>query len=194
MKNSTRAAVVLLSCALSTPALAHTGAAGVTGIAAGFLHPFSGIDHILAMLGVGFISVLLNRWPLYLLPAAFLSAMAIGFVLALGGLQLPLVEAMIAVSVVVTGLAIAADRTPSAIYVVLPTVFFAAYHGHAHGLEMPLEGSTIGYGAGFLIATAALHMTGVLLGLAQGRSPALRAAARSAALMVAATGFGLLVA
>ena len=46
---------------------------------------------------------------------------------------------------------------------------FAIFHGHAHGAEMPQSVSGYEYAAGFLLATALLHTTGVALGLAAGR-------------------------
>jgi urease accessory protein len=38
---------------------------------------------------------------------------------------------------------------------------FALFHGHAHGAEMPVTASGIEYGAGFVLATAILHASGV---------------------------------
>ena len=46
---------------------------------------------------------------------------------------------------------------------------FAIFHGHAHGSEMPLAAATGVYAAGFMLATALLHMTGIALGAAIGR-------------------------
>src|SRR5688572_26216153 len=43
----------ILTFALAGPALAHTGAGATHGFAEGFGHPFSGADHILAMVCVG---------------------------------------------------------------------------------------------------------------------------------------------
>jgi urease accessory protein len=43
---------------------------------------------------------------------------------------------------------------------------FAVLHGYAHGLEMPHEQTTIYYGSGFVLATALLHITGIVLGKA----------------------------
>jgi urease accessory protein len=48
--------------------------------------------------------------------------------------------------------------------------FFAVFHGHAHGAEMPETMSGLAYGAGFIAATAALHALGIGLGLLIGRS------------------------
>jgi urease accessory protein len=42
---------------------------------------------------------------------------------------------------------------------------FALCHGHAHGLEMPTTAAGLSYGAGFVLATALLHATGIGAGL-----------------------------
>ena len=46
---------------------------------------------------------------------------------------------------------------------------FGLFHGHAHGTEMPVDGQGLLYGAGFLLATAGLHLVGIALGLLLGR-------------------------
>ncbi len=40
---------------------------------------------------------------------------------------------------------------------------FALTHGVAHGLELPDLASPLGYAAGFIVATAALHAIGFAL-------------------------------
>jgi urease accessory protein len=52
--------------------------------------------------------------------------------------------------------------------VALPVVaVFGLMHGHAHGAEGPAAGPVAGlagYAAGFVLATGALHLTGIALG------------------------------
>ena len=43
---------------------------------------------------------------------------------------------------------------------------FAIFHGHAHGAEMPLNTLGYAYAAGFVAATALLHIAGIGLGFA----------------------------
>lgn len=159
----------LLAAALAAgPALAHLDPVAHGSFAAGFTHPIFGLDHILAMVAVGLWAAVLGGRALWVLPAAFVGAMALGFVLALAGMPLPLVEPMILASVLVLGLAVAmALRLP------LPAAagavaVLAVFHGHAHGGEMG-EAGALGYLAGFAAATALLHGGGVLGGLALGR-------------------------
>jgi urease accessory protein len=146
---------------LATPAMAHTGH-DTTGFASGFMHPFGGLDHLLAMLTVGLWAAMRGRSAMLAWPAAFLTAMLAGFALARLGFVLPTVEMMIAASVVLLGLAVATGlQAPIALGAVLLAVFGAA-HGFAHGAEA--TGGVAGFTGGFLIATAALHAAGLGLG------------------------------
>ena len=43
--------------------------------------------------------------------------------------------------------------------------FFAVFHGHAHGTELPLGQSGLLYSVGFVAATGCLHATGIAIGL-----------------------------
>ena len=151
----------------SSTAIAHPGdVAG--GAVHGFTHPFLGIDHLLAMVIVGVWAARLASRP-WLLPAVFVGFMAAGALL--GEIPLPYVEPMIALSVLVFGLATAmAKRLPVWIGGVLVAVF-ALYHGHAHFTEMP-DTSAAGFFAGMLLATALLHLTGIFIALGATRARA----------------------
>lgn len=143
------------------PAAAHPGHE-----TSGFLHPFTGLDHLLAMVGVGLWAALLaGRKPMIAVavPAAFLAMMAIGAAAGFAGIKLPLVEAVIMSSVfVIGGLIIGAVRLPVA-YAMAVVGLFAVFHGYAHALEAPSTGSG-GYILGFLAATALLQGAGLALG------------------------------
>jgi urease accessory protein len=171
---------------LPLPALAHPGGDHVHGIAAGFLHPLLGADHLAAMLAIGLWAGLLGGRLLWLLPAGFLGGMAAGGALGLAGIGLPMVEAGILASVIVLGALVgAAARLPAAL--ALPMVAaFGLLHGHAHGTEA--AGGAAGYALGFLVATALLHAAGAVAAtrLAGGAGRiALRVAGGSGAALVA---------
>ncbi|WP_421694348.1 HupE/UreJ family protein [Aestuariivirga sp.] len=147
---------------------AHTGAGDASGFVHGFSHPFSGLDHILAMVAVGLYAAQRGGRALWLVPLAFVGMMAVGGVLGVYGVNLPLVELGIAASVIVLGAAVAFEvRLPTAAALGL-VGFFAIFHGHAHGAEMPADAAGLSFAAGFMIATAMLHGLGVGLGLATG--------------------------
>jgi len=152
---------LLLTAAV--PALAHPGHE-----ASGFLHPFTGIDHLMVMIGVGLWAAMLSvRKPAaaFLVPGAFLAMMAIGAAAGFAGIKLPLVEAVILASVfVIGGLLIGAVRMP-AVWAMALVGLFAGFHGYAHALEAPpTQAGT--YILGFLLATALLQGLGLALGWA----------------------------
>jgi len=149
----------------TVPAFAHVGLGQVETFSTGFFHPLGGIDHVLAMVAVGLYAASLGGSALWLVPLAFVGTMIVGGILGYTGVPLPLVEAGIGLSVMVTGLAIALG-------VKLPTVaamalvgLFALFHGHAHGSEGAEIAHFLPYVIGFVIATALLHMAGIALGL-----------------------------
>ena len=77
------------------------------------------------------------------------------------GIHVPFVERGIVLSVMVLGLLIAlAARTPVAASMAI-VALFALFHGHSHGTEMPVNAVGFAYGAGFALATAALHACGI---------------------------------
>jgi urease accessory protein len=137
----------------------------------GLLHPISGVDHILAMVAIGLWGVMAGGRALWAWPAAFVTMVLVGFATAVSGVRTPFVEPAIASSLVVLGLLIAlAVRTPVWLGAVIAGLF-AYFHGHAHGTEALAGGiHPIAYAAGFSIATAALHATGLGAGLLLARS------------------------
>lgn len=160
------AALLLLS---AQAALAHPGHGGAAGLAHGFAHPFSGADHLLAMVAVGLLAAAQGGRALWAVPLAFLGMMAVGGMLGAAGTALPFVEAGIGLSLVAFGLAAAFGAgLPLAAALALVGAF-AVVHGDAHGAEMPETASGLAYGLGFLAASALLHLAGLGLGLAAGR-------------------------
>ncbi|MHB2266918.1 HupE/UreJ family protein [Aliihoeflea sp. PC F10.4] len=152
------------------PAFAHPGhgAHDANGFLTGFLHPFTGLDHILAMVAVGLWAASLGGRSVLAVPAAFVAFMSAGFLVALAGVTLPYVEPMILGSVVVIGLLVAASVKLPVVPAAILVGLFAVFHGHAHGTEMGHSGALV-YGAGFLIATALLHAIGIWLAVALAR-------------------------
>jgi urease accessory protein len=151
-------------------ALAHTGVGDTSGLVHGFGHPISGLDHILAMLMVGIFAWQLGGLALCLVPATFVGVMAVGGILGVTGIGVPFVEIGIALSVIVLG-AIVAFYVKAPVAAAMGVVgLFAIFHGHAHGAEIPEDVGGVAYAAGFLIATAILHLTGISAGFLIGRA------------------------
>lgn len=184
-------AVALLTAAtLSTAAEAHTGAGATSGPLHGFLHPFSGVDHLLAMFSVGLFASLLKGRALWLVPLSFVAMMAVGGALGAMNFGLPFVETGIALSLVVIGGLVALGKGLPVAAAMATVGVFAIFHGHAHGSEMPATVSGLGYGIGFVAATALLHAAGIGSGYAATRLAGGRALRAGGA---AVAGAGLLI-
>lgn len=160
----------LLAIVGAGAAEAHTFGPSAAGFSAGLVHPLLGLDHLLAMIAIGLWATQLAERtgrpaPLWLVPAAFVTMMGGGALVAITGLDLPLVETGIVGSVIVLGLLIAAaPRLPIPAGLAL-AAFFALFHGYAHGNELPESAAAPLYALGFLLATTFLHGIGVALGL-----------------------------
>ena len=154
----TKTAAVAALCLLALPAMAHPGHGDSAGLLAGFAHPFTGIDHLLAMLGVGLWGGQQRRgWGQ---PATFLGMMLLGALAGMVGLTLPGLETGIAATVALIGLAIAlALALPNWLGMLLVGVFALA-HGNAHGQELPAASAA----CGFMLASAMLLCAGRVVG------------------------------
>jgi urease accessory protein len=180
--------LALIAAAFAAPlAWAHTGH-GIGGAASGFVHPFAGLDHMLAMIAIGAWAAQQAGRARWAVPLAFVTAMAVGALAGFAGYAMPSVEPMIAASVVALGLAVAAGIRAPVYAGVTIAALFALYHGNAHGTEAA-NAPLAAYLAGMLLATALLHGAGFATGLAV-RATALRWAGAA----VAAGGVGLMLA
>lgn len=179
---------------LPTAAFAHAGHGEASGVLHGLAHPVGGFDHVLAMVMVGVLAWQLGGRSLWLVPATFVTVMALGGTLGVAGVAVPAVELGIALSIVVLGAVVAfGARAPMAVLVAL-VGGFAVFHGYAHGAEMPENAGGLAYGLGFLAATAALHLAGLGLGAAVGRIGTLGSpvAVRAVGGLAAISGLGVL--
>jgi urease accessory protein len=181
--------VLLLLAA--APAHAHVEKGSAAGLLAGLRHPVSGLDHVIAMVCVGLWGAQLGPPAVWLLPVTFPLVMALGGFLGLVGVPLPGVEIGIALSAILLGLMVACEARPPLWAAALLVASFAVFHGHAHGTELPPGASGILYSIGFVIATGALHATGITIGLVH-RWGAGRVALRVAGGLVALAGFAFL--
>lgn len=152
---------------LSTLSLAHAHADANTvtgGFFTGFMHPIGGLDHVIAMVAVGLWGAFLGRPALWILPVVFPLVMAFGGALGVAGIPIPAIEAGIALSGIVLGLAVAFAVKPPLWVAAIIVGAFAIFHGHAHGTELPTATNPLVYSVGFVIATGLLHLGGILFG------------------------------
>jgi len=168
---SSRTLALLAPALLPLAASAHTGVDGGLhhGLAAGFMHPLTGADHLAAMVAVGVWSALSARraWPdLLWAPLAFAGMLLAGALVGLAGLQLPAVEPMIAASLLVLGLLVVTRVHLPAGVAMAVVGLFAVFHGVAHGHELAGEHDAALTLAGMVGATVLLHAAGIALGWA----------------------------
>lgn len=104
------------------------------------------------------------------------------------GMPLPGVEKGIALSGILLGLAVAFAARPKLWIAAVLVGFFAIFHGHAHGTELPEAANAITYAVGFVLATGLLHLSGIAFGLLV-RWPWGRIAVRAAGAAIAVIGF-----
>jgi urease accessory protein len=180
--------IVLLS---AVPASAHVLEGQAQGFLTGLAHPVSGLDHVLAMIAVGLWGAQLGTPAIWMLPVTFPMVMALGGFLALVGVPLPGVEIGIALSALLLGLMVAVEAKPALVIAAALVGFFAIFHGHAHGTELPPGESGLMYSIGFVIATGTLHGLGIAIGVVH-KWTAGRIALRVAGVVVAIAGVGFL--
>ncbi len=95
---------------------------------------------------------------------------AVSGTLGIAGIEVPLVEIGIAFSVVVLGAVVAFDIKAQAATAMGVVGLFAIFHGQAHGAEIPEDAGGVAYAAGFMIATALLHLAGISAGFLMGKA------------------------
>jgi urease accessory protein len=157
--------LAFLLSAIPRVAYAHDGTnLGLGGFLSGLVHPVLGYDHLLAMLSVGIISAQIGGRAIWTVPSTFVTVMAVGGVLGLINIGLTVTELGIAVSLVILGLVIAAERRIPILTVMIGVGFFAIFHGYAHGAEIPDTAEPFLYAFGFLVGTALIHIAGVVIG------------------------------
>lgn len=159
-------AMVTMACLL-VPGIAdaHTGIGETTGFFHGFVHPVVGSDHLLAMVAVGLWAACLGGRALWSGPVVFTAAMVAGGALAFAGMDVPFVEQGILLSVLVFGFFAAGALKLPVVYSSVLVAFFALFHGHAHGSEIPATAGALMYTAGFAVSTLLLCSVGISLGL-----------------------------
>ncbi|MDE2577455.1 MAG: HupE/UreJ family protein [Hyphomicrobiales bacterium] len=186
-----RRLLLILSFFAPAAASAHTGAGAVAGFAAGLAHPFTGLDHCLALLAVGALAGSRRDAGRLAAPAAFLALMAAGAAAGFAGLSCEGAEMLVALSLIVLGALVATRRAPQPAALAGLVGLFALAHGFVHGAEAPQTAAGLAYCAGFLSGAAALIAAGLVAG-ALARQGAAERALRLAGLATLGIGVGLL--
>jgi len=166
MKNILVATVCLVSTLFSELTFAHEGHDASVSFMSGLLHPFSGADHLLVIILVGFWSAFVLK-KIWLGPCVFIFGMCLGALAGLTGISMNFFEFGIATSVIAIGLLLMIKNqySPKAILILIAA--FGVFHGFAHAqlfadsslaISLVIQDVT-----GLIIATAALHLLGVVL-------------------------------
>ena len=135
-----------------------------SGFMAGFTHPIFGLDHNLAILGIGTLSYLLDTKKWYIYPITFLILMIIGGISGIGKDSSIVIEKMIALSVLVIGLTHLKKINSGNLTIALMIGVFGFFHGYAHGAEIPENTTQIKYISGFAIGAIILSILGFFIG------------------------------
>ncbi|WP_158774183.1 HupE/UreJ family protein [Cobetia sp. L2A1] len=174
---------------VATSASAHPGHE-TQGLLAGLTHPFTGLDHLMAMLAIGVWSARQSNSLKTLTPLLMVIGMLGGAGIALlsGGLasHAVIAEQGILMSVLIAGGLIALLMRLPTLAGAIMVAGFMACHGFAHALEMPAAGSAIGYMAGFVVATLALALLGRVAGQRLMHVPAIASRLVGGAVMASA--------
>jgi urease accessory protein len=167
MKKTTLVPLLVLAAFMPSVAFAHIVPGTSHGLSDGLIHPFSGWDHLLAMFAVGLWAATYRGRAIWMIPLTFVAVMGLGGVVGLSGAQLPVAVAEIAIafSVLVLGSLIATRAQFKLSWSMALVGAFAFFHGYAHGREMPVSASALGFSAGFLASTLFLHALGIGSGL-----------------------------
>ncbi len=186
--NSIVCLLMLAGYLFFTPsAQAHIQQGQAVSLLTGIEHPWSGLDHVLAMIAVGLWGAQLGNPAIWILPITFPLVMSFGAMMGLIGIPLPGIEIGIAVSALVLGIMILGEVRPKLIVSAIIVGCFAIFHGHAHGTELPAGQSGLLYSMGFVLATGCLHAIGIGIGLIH-RWPIGKLALRGSGGLIAAMG------
>ena len=129
----------------------------------GITHPVLGLDHFLAMVSVGMVSAQIGGSAIWKIPTTFVLVMFLGGLIGINFSGFGGYEIGIAMSVLLLGLVLVAEKTIPTSFAMIAVGIFAIFHGYAHGGEIPTVAEPVPYVAGFMTGTIFLHVTGLIL-------------------------------
>ena len=163
----------MLSSMLFAPLVqAHTGVHETSGLTAGFLHPLTGIDHIV-------VAVVCGLWAAHscrhcaLCAAGFLVMLVVGALLGIAGLAVPQLDTLTIVAVVTAGAVMVLSLSMPEVRGYALFGGLALYYGFLHiiGLSGPVN--LPAYILGMASSTGLLLALGVVLRQILSARPAL---------------------
>lgn len=155
-------ALTIFSLLLAPLARAHTGMHESVGLVEGFIHPLTGLDHMLVAIAAGYWAARAGSHGVRN-NATFLVLLLAGMLLGMASRAYPGLG-------IATALAFLLAVAVIAVAIAMPKWFvhvffgaFALYHGLSHMLEMPRHAMLAGYTTGLLISTGLLLSLGAML-------------------------------
>jgi urease accessory protein len=162
MRSLSTVLLALLALLVSPFALAHSGTGYTAGLADGFMHPVTGLDHLLIAIAAGFWA---GRSGDHGVPdVLFFMVMLLGGVLLGFCCQMfPQLQLSTILALVLTAAFIAASIAAPQFFAYIFFGGFAVYHGIVHMLGMPAHASAAGFILGLFFSTGLLLMLGLIL-------------------------------
>lgn len=164
------AVTVGLTLVAASPAFAHHPMDGMTpmtfgqGLLSGVGHPIIGLDHFAFLILAALLASMLKGASRFLVPVAFIGATVAGTVVQLGAANIPMVETLIALTVIVGGV-LALTRQHYGV-LALGALFAVSgiFHGYAYGEAVVGAEATplLAYLAGFAIIQYSLIVGGII--------------------------------
>ena len=154
--------LALISTLVAPLAAAHNGVHMTGGLVDGFMHPVSGLDHLVVTIAAGIWAARAGDHGLRDM-SYFLALFAGGMLLGVVSRYLPQLEitTLLLFLLVVAVIAVA---------IACPSLFmhaffgsFAFYHGLVHMLEIPAQAALTGFAFGLLLSTGLLLTLGLIL-------------------------------
>ena len=150
-----------LACFL-TPTWAHPGISHLHGFVSGFIHPWLGVDHWLAVFAVGLYAHCHGDNAIQALPLWYLVFMTLGVGLSASDIAVPAVEGGIVLSLFVMALVLII-KPHNFRNVMLPIIAYAALsQGYVHAEEANASDLILSQLLGLVLATSLLLALGLL--------------------------------
>jgi len=134
------------------------------GFMSGLAHPIIGLDHFAFVIAVGLLAVFRKKLGL-IIPITFCLTTALGTVIHLASIDLPVPELIIAISVLTIGIALALENQVNLGLITAVSAIAGFFHGYAYGeaivgAEMtPLGAYLLGFvGIQLIISAIAFYL------------------------------------
>lgn len=162
LRSFSAALLALVALLVSPFVLAHSGAGHTAGLADGFMHPATGIDHLLIAIAAGFWAARSGGHGVAGV-VYFLSLLLGGMLLGVGCLLFPQLQLSAMLVIVLTIVFVASCIAAPQYFGYIFFGSFAVYHGIVHILEMPALATVMAYITGLFLSTGLLMILGLIL-------------------------------